>query len=186
MKDWRKGNDADRGMNGNAPLAKGFMKEDTTTLDECVQGIEAAIPKLAPTACPGLLGDLAKLSAQVQMRMAGPHAQTEEPEEQLLNIEGIAKYLQVPVHTARQLAKTKDFPALQFGKHIRAELDALKVWARKHLKIEVDSSVYETYNKECDGRLDPQENQKKNGTHPGPTRQEVGGRRQYGRAVGAG
>ena len=108
------------------------MRAEEKTIDECFETIEAAIPKLAPTACPGLLGDLARLTAQVQMRMAGPHAQTEEPEEQLLKIEGIAKYLQVSVYTARQLAKTKDFPALCIGKHLRVELDALKVWTRKH------------------------------------------------------
>ena len=85
---------------------------------DCVEQIKQDISKLPATECLDVLGELAKLTEHARMRMTGPHAQTEEPEEQLLNIEGIAKYLQVPVHTARQLAKTKDFPALQFGKRV--------------------------------------------------------------------
>ena len=38
-------------------------------IDECLQQIEQAIAKLPASACPGLLGNLARLTAQVQMRM---------------------------------------------------------------------------------------------------------------------
>ncbi len=179
MQDWRKSDDADRGMNGNAPLAKGFMKEDTTTRDEYVQGIEAAVSELEETLrdCIGQLGQLKAMVTQIQ---------AEGPEEQLLNIEGIARYLQVPVYTARQMANQKGFPLIKIGKHIRADLNDVKIWARTHLNKEVDATVYESYNKECDGRIDPQKNQKENETDPSPARQKAGSRRQYGCAVGAG
>ena len=117
------------------------MREDEKTLDEYVQGIEAAVSELEETLrdCIGQLGQLKAMVTQIQ---------AEGPEEQLLNIEGIARYLQVPVHTARQYVREKDFPALQFGKHIRAEFDALKIWTRGHLKDGVDMSLYNKYNKE--------------------------------------
>ncbi len=162
-------------------------KDIQSKFEVAVRELEQIVQAAPPQSMPSCIGELERIKAVATQRlMTVSHPPTDQPKEKLLTIQGIAQYLQVPVYTARQFAKTKGFPAMRIGKHIRAELGALKVWARKHLKIEVDPSVYETYNKECDGRIDPQENQKKNGTHPGPTRQEVGGRRQYGRAVGAG
>lgn len=161
------------------------MRADEKTIDEYVQGIEAAIPKMAPAECPGLIGDLARLTAQTKLQMDKPHTQTEEPEERLLNIEGIAHYLRVPVYTARQMANTKGFPMLKIGKHIRVELGALQIWARTHLNKEVDLYIYEAYNLDCHDGNNSQENQKRNGTHPSPIRQEAGRRRQYGCTVGA-
>lgn len=108
-------------------------------IDEWVHQIEQAIANLPVTACPELMGNLTRLTAQVQIRMTVPHLPTERPEEKLLTIQGIAQYLQVPVYTARQIANTKGFPALRIGKHIRAERNDVKIWARRHLKGGVDA-----------------------------------------------
>ena len=154
-------------------------------IDECVRQIEQAIAKLPLTACPGLLGNLARLTAQVQMRMTGPHAQTEEPEEKLLNIEGIAKYLQVPVYTARQLANTKGFPMIKIGKHIRAELGALQIWARKHLNKEVDSDIYKLYNSNSYEGPNAQTDTEGDEGHASSPGENARSHRQHGCPVGA-
>jgi len=118
--------------------------------------------------------------------MAGPHAQTEEPEEQLLNIEGIAKYLQVTVYTARQYVREKDFPALRIGKHLRAELDALKIWTRGHLKGGVDTLLYKKYNEEYYEGPHSQTIPEATRTHASPTGKKARRHRQHSCAVGAG
>ncbi len=155
-------------------------------IDECIQPFEQAIAKLPVAACPGLLGNLARLTAQVQMRMTLPHPPTEEPEEKLLTIQGIAQYLQVPVYTARQFAKTKGFPAMRIGKHIRAELGALKVWARGHLKGGVDMELYKKYNEQYHEGPNTQTIPEATRTHASPTGEKARRHRQHSCAVGAG
>ena len=162
------------------------MRVDGKTIDECVQQIEALISSTPDDDLYRHIGDMARLSEKMRGKVNTPHIQTEEPEAQLLNAKGIARYLQVPVYTARQMANQKGFPLIKIGKHIRADLNDVKIWARTHLNKEVDATVYESYNKECDGRIDPQKNQKENETDPSPARQKAGSRRQYGCAVGAG
>lgn len=160
-----------------------------STFESAASALEAIIQTGMPQDMPAYLGELERLKVVAGLRLhpvTFPSNPATEPGEQLLNIEGIARYLRVPVYTARQLAKTKGFPFIKIGKHLRVEPDALKIWARKHLNKEVDLSLYEPYNEEYHGGSDPQENQKKNGTHPGPTCQEVGCHRQHGGAVGAG
>ncbi len=129
--------------NRSMPIDRDIQSKFEVAVRELEQIVQAAHPQNMPSC----IGELERIKAVATQRlMTVSHSLTEEPEEKLLTIQGIAQYLQVPVYTARQFAKTKGFPAMRIGKHIRAELGALKVWARGHQLGGVDMSLYKKYN----------------------------------------
>ncbi len=162
-------------------------KEIRSRFEIAVSELEESLQTILPQNMPSCIGELERIKAVATQRlMTVSHSLTEEPEEKLLTIQGIAQYLQVPVYTARQFAKTKGFPAMRIGKHIRAELGALKVWARGHQKGGVDMSLYKKYNEQYHEGPNTQTIPEATRTHASPTGEKARRHRKHSCAVGAG
>ncbi len=137
---------------------------------ECVEQIEQAIPKLPATECPGVLGDLARLSAQVQMKMTVPHAQTEEPEEKLLDINQVAERLNITISRVRELSRRKDgFPVQHIGKYVRVKQSDLWQWVEGLQEKGLDKRLDHRYTMKYERKGAPSTSEK-NGNHSGRVR----------------
>jgi len=66
---------------------------------------------------------------------------TTGPFHALLDIEGIAAFLNVPIKAAYGLVQVQDFPAFKIGKHWRCHPVQLDQWARVCSRDRIDATL---------------------------------------------
>ena len=110
------------------------MRVDEKTLDEYVQGIEAAIPTMPATLYPELLGNLTRLDAQVRQRMnqdltAILSSPPIPKEDRLLNVAEAAAKLGVTKDHLYHKADRYSF-TMRIGSRLRFSLLGMEKWMR--------------------------------------------------------
>src|SRR5437870_5024119 len=99
-----------------------------------ITALEQGLDELTLCDYPALLGQLERLKALVWTRMMSDiHPPTGgNGEATLLNMQQVAKRVNIPLSCAYELVRQRRLPAVRIGKYIRVDPAELAVWMAQH------------------------------------------------------
>ena len=96
-----------------------------------LEQLEQAVTETPVSQIPALIGILAQLQAQAQLKMLSQQKPASDPAGGLLTMRQAAARLNVPESRAYELARQGKLPAVRIGKYVRISAEALAAYQSK-------------------------------------------------------
>jgi len=87
--------------------------------------LEQAVADTPVSQIPALIGVLAELQAQAQLKMLSGREGMQDRKDEFLTMRQVAARLNVPASRAYELARQGQLPAVRIGKYVRVSENAL-------------------------------------------------------------
>jgi len=89
--------------------------------------LEALVAEADQADLPRLIGQLAQAQAAATARLVAP-APARTDEDRLVDMDEVARLLDVPVTQARELGRRGELPVVKVGRYVRVRAGALAEW----------------------------------------------------------
>jgi excisionase family DNA binding protein len=106
-------------------------RNEMSQLTKICDQLEEEIAKATPMDCPTLLGDLERLKGLVWAKMLLERPNGHACEDDLLDMDQVAKALSIPEGRAYELARRGTLQAVKIGKYVRVTPEALRKYLRQ-------------------------------------------------------